>query len=127
MVVLTKLIINNIKNIKKNYIFFDLNLNSIFEEDDIYKTEFNNDFIHKIIKVYEETKYDENSSLDDIFGKFLKKIKEYLNYLLEIENKILKLNNFLRDEYIRTNCSEVFYKLNEDDKLNTNKFEYAWY
>ena len=49
MVILTKLIISNIKNIKANYIFFDLDFDFIFEDEDIYKTDFDNEFIQKII------------------------------------------------------------------------------
>ena len=97
MVILTKLIISNIKNIKSNYIFFDLDFDFIFEDEDIHNTDFDNDFIQKIIKVYEERKTDErldDSLADEIFGKFLKKIKDYLDYLIKIENNIIDLNKF---------------------------------
>ena len=129
MVILTKLIISNIKNIKANYIFFEFDFDFLFEDDNIYKTDFDNDFIQKIINVYENNKIDENldeSSLDEIFGKFLKKLKNYLNHLLKIENDIIDLNTFYKDEYII--CpNELFYKLDNDNKLYSNMFESAWY
>ena len=130
MVILTKLIIHNIKNIKANYIFFDLDLDFIFEDGDIYNTDFDNDFIQKIIIAYEERKPDDSlddSLSDEIFGKFLKKIKDYLNHLLDIENNIINLNKFFKHEYICTTCTDMFYKLNEDDKLHTDIFESTWY
>ena len=59
--------------------------------------------IQKIIKVYEERKTDErldDSLADEIFGKFLKKIKDYLDYLLDIENNIIDLNKFFKKEFL---------------------------
>lgn len=130
MVILTKLIISNIKNIKSNYIFFDLDFDFIFEDEDIYKTDFDNEFIQKIIKVYEERKTDErldDSLADEIFGKFLKKIKDYLDYLINIENNIIDLNKFLKKEYICTSCTNIFYKLDKENKLESDIFESTWY
>lgn len=130
MVILTKLIISNIKNIKANYIFFDFDFDFIFEDEDIYKTDFDNEFIQKIIKVYEERKTDErldDSLADEIFGKFLKKIKDYLDYLIKIENNITDLNKFFKKEYICTNCTNMFYKLDKENKLQSDIFESTWY
>jgi hypothetical protein len=144
MVILTKLIISNIKNIKDKYIFFDLDLDFIFEDEDIYKTDFDNDFIQKIINVYTSKKNDDEiiedgdelqkdfssyreSLLDEIFGKFLKKIKDYLDYLLNIENNIIDLNKFFKKEYICTDCIDMFYKLDKNDKLQSDIFESTWY
>jgi hypothetical protein len=144
MVILTKLIISNIKNIKSNYIFFDLDLDFIFEDEDIYKTDFDNDFIQKIINVYTNRKNDDEiiedgdelqkdfssyreSLLDEIFGKFLKKIKDYLDYLEQIENNIIDLNKFFKKEYICTDCIDMFYKLDKNDKLQSDIFESTWY
>ena len=125
MVILTKLIINNIKDIKTNYIYFDLDFDFIFEDDNIYNTDFDNDFIQKMIKVYETRKNDDSldeSLADEIFGKFLRGVKDYLNLLIEIENNIMNLNKFFKKEYICKDTTEIYYNLNDDDKLYTSNF-----
>ena len=141
MVKITKLIIDNIKEIRYQYLFYlDIDLDTFLDNIAFINFNFDNNFIQEIINLYEEKRdgklennsYSQNEIKniveyeDEIFGKFIKKIKNYLNHLIEIENKMIELNSFFENENICTSCINAFYKLNDDNELSSSIFDKNW-
>ena len=146
MVKITKLVIDNIKQIRYKYlIYLDIDLDTFLDKIAYVNFNFDNNFIQGIIIIYDErrdeklenknvvgSRYSQNEIKniveyeDDIFGKFIKKIKNYLNHLTEIENKIVELNSFFDNEQICTSNVNAFYKLNVDNELDSNIFDKNW-
>jgi hypothetical protein len=141
MVKITKLIIDNIKEIRYQYLFYlDIDLDTFLDNIAFINFNFDNNFIQEIINLYEEKRdgklennsYSQNEIKniveyeDEIFGKFIKKIKNYLNHLIEIENKMIELNSFFENENICTSCINAFYKLNHDNELSSSIFDKNW-
>jgi len=145
MVKITKLIIDNIKEIRYQYLFYlDIDLDTFLDNITLINFNFDNNFIQEIINLYEEkrdeklenrdnNRYSQNEIKniveyeDEIFGKFIKKIKIYLNHLIEIENKMIELNSFFENENICASCINSFYKLNGDNnELYSGIFDENW-
>ena len=114
MVILTEIIKENIKKIKSNIFLRGLNLSKFFKETQ-NSVEFDSDFLQKLIDFYTGGSDSDEEYQNLSFGRFLKQVKDYQDLLINLEEKVVSLEQFY--EEINSKFQGVIYYANEEKKL----------